>query len=287
MEQLRLSDGRVLEYFVDGPAGGRPLVLHHGTPGSGLRLASLADAAARHGMRFLTHSRPGYGDSTSQPGRRVADVASDLTAVLDAVGADDFVTIGWSGGGPHALACAALLPDRCRAAATLAGVAPYKAEGLDFLAGMGEDNVVEFGAAATSVEALEEFLSLAGPGMRGLGPQDVIAAFDGLLSDVDKQALRAGLAEYLAAAVDRAVANGTDGWRDDDLAFLEDWGFDLAGIRVPVSIWQGDQDLMVPHAHGAWLGRHVAGATAHLVPGEGHLSLVKNIDTIVAELAKY
>jgi pimeloyl-ACP methyl ester carboxylesterase len=277
--------GRVLEYVVAGPAGGVPLVMHHGTPGVGMVLEPLVEAAARQGLRFVAYSRPGYRASSPQPGRSVADVAPDVDRLLDAIDADEFLTLGWSGGGPHALACAALLPERCRAAAIVAGVAPYKAEGLDWLAGMGDDNVAEFGAAATSVEALDGFLAETGAGLKDVQPSDVIAAFGDLLSGVDAQALRDGLADYLAESCRAAVSRGLDGWRDDDLAFIADWGVDLASIRVPVSIWQGDQDRMVPRDHGRWLGEHVAGATTHLVPGEGHLSLMKNIDAIVAELA--
>ncbi|TCN41678.1 pimeloyl-ACP methyl ester carboxylesterase [Kribbella orskensis] len=272
--------------MVQGPSGGRPLVMHHGTPGVAMVLEPVAEAAARYGMRFVTHSRPGYRDSSPQRGRRVAEVAGDVGALLDAVGADDFVTLGWSGGGPHALACAALLPERCRGAAIVAGVAPYDAEGLDWLAGMGAENVAEFGAAATGVEALGEFLAEAGSELRDVQADDIITAFGDLLSAVDQQTLRDGLAGYLAASCRAAVSRGYDGWRDDDLAFLTDWGIDLARIRVPVSIWQGDQDRMVPRNHGRWLGEHVAGATTHLVPGEGHLSLMKNIDTIMATLAQ-
>lgn len=286
MERLELSGGRSLEYVVEGPAGGRPMVMHHGTPGVAMVLEPVAEAAARYGMRFVTHSRPGYRDSSSQRGRRVADVAGDVDALLDALGADDFVTLGWSGGGPHALACAALLPERCRGAAIVAGVAPYDAEGLHWLAGMGTENVAEFGAAATGIEALEKFLAEAGGELRDVQPDDLITAFGDLLSAVDQQTLRDGMADYLAASCRGAVSRGYDGWRDDDLAFLTDWGIDLAGIRVPVSIWQGDQDRMVPRDHGRWLGEHVAGATTHLVAGEGHLSLMKNIDTIMAALAQ-
>ncbi len=285
MELLEVGNGRVIEYLIEGPAGGRPLVMQHGTPGAALVLEPVAEAAARYGLRFVTHSRPGYGGSTAQPGRRVADVAGDVAAVLDAVGAEDFVTIGWSGGGPHALATAALLPDRCRAAAILAGIAPYDADGLDWMGGMGEENVIEFGAAATGPEALDKFLAEASAGLKNIQPDDLIEAFGDLLSEVDQAALRDGRADYLATSCRAAVSRGYDGWRDDDLAFLADWGVDLAGIRVPVSIWQGDQDRMVPLAHGRWLGAHIPNATTHLVPGEGHLSLIKNIDSIVATLA--
>jgi pimeloyl-ACP methyl ester carboxylesterase len=285
VERLEVSGGRILEYLVEGPTGAQALVVHHGTPGVAIVLEPVAEAAARHGMRFVTHSRPGYRDSSPHPGRRVADVTDDVAALLDAVGADDFVTLGWSGGGPHALACAALLPDRCRAAAIVAGVAPYNAEGLDWLDGMGEENIAEFGAAATSTEALDRFLAEASAGLKNVQPDDVIAAFGDLLSTADQTALRDGLSDYLAESCRAAVSRGYDGWRDDDLAFLADWGVDLASIQVPVSIWQGDQDRMVPRDHGRWLGNHVAGATTHLVPGEGHLSLMKNVDAIVAQLA--
>ena len=136
---INLPDGRHLEVLVEGPADGLPVVCHYGTPSGAVPYQALFDAAARHGLRAVVCSRPGYGDSTPRPGRSVADVAGDVAAVLDALGADRFVTYGTSGGGPHALACAALLPDRCLAAVSVAGVAPYRAEGLDWLAGMGPE----------------------------------------------------------------------------------------------------------------------------------------------------
>jgi pimeloyl-ACP methyl ester carboxylesterase len=284
MERIELPDGRTLEYLVEGPADGRTLVLHHGTPGGAVRPASLADPALRLGYRVVHPGRPGYGGSTPHPGRRVADVAADVATVLDALGADDFVTLGWSGGGPHALACAALLPGRCRAAATVAGVAPYQAEGLDWLAGMGEENQVEFAAALAGPEALEQFMAQAAPVMATVQPANVIEALGDLISDVDKKALAGDLADYLAESSRYAMSTGTAGWRDDDLAFVTPWGFDLTTIDVPVAIWQGDQDRMVPFTHGRWLATHIPTATAHLTPGEGHLSLIKNAETILRTL---
>jgi pimeloyl-ACP methyl ester carboxylesterase len=284
MERVELPDGRTLEYLVEGPTDGPTLVLHHGTPGGAVRSAALADPARRLGYRVVTPGRPGYGGSTPQPGRRVADVATDIAAVLDALGAYDFVTLGWSGGGPHALACAALLPGRCRGAASLAGVAPYPAEGLDWMAGMGEENQVEFGAALAGREPLEQFMNAAAPSFANVQPADVIAAFGDLISDVDKKALVGDLADYLATSARYSLSTGIAGWRDDDLAFTSPWGFDPATITVPVAIWQGDQDRMVPFAHGRWLAAHIPAATAHLLPGEGHLSVAKLADTILAEL---
>jgi pimeloyl-ACP methyl ester carboxylesterase len=282
METITLPDGRTLEYLVEGPAGGMPVVFHHGTPSGAVRCAPLFDAAVRQGRRILVHSRPGYAGSTFQPGRRVADVAGDVAALLDAIGAAEFVTAGWSGGGPHALATAALLPDRCRGVAVIAGVAPYRADGIDWMAGMGEENIAEFGAAAAGPAELDAFLAEAAGPMAGVSAADVVEAFGDLLSDVDREALVGGLADYLAESCRHALSAGTRGWHADDLAFMGDWGFPLDAIRVPASLWQGDQDRMVPFDHGRWLAAHVPGAEVHLVPGEGHISLINRVDEIIA-----
>jgi pimeloyl-ACP methyl ester carboxylesterase len=233
------------------------------------------------------YSRPGYADSTPRPGRSVADAAADVAAVLDALGADTFVTMGWSGGGPHALACAALLPDRCAAATSLAGVAPYPAEGLDWLAGMGAENVEEFSAAVEGERALSAALQKLAGDLEAIQGADVAAALGGLVSDVDKLALTGDFAQTMAESFRRALSAGIAGWRDDDLAFTRSWGFDLDTIRRPVAVWQGGQDRMVPFSHGQWLAAHIPSARAHLYPDEGHLSLgVASLDRIVADLAE-
>ena len=197
------------------------------------------------------------------------------------------MTLGWSGGGPHALACAALLPHRCRAAATIAGVAPYDAAGLDWLAGMGEENIAEFAAAAAGAGELTAYLEREARGLAAVRASDVAAALGDLVSDVDKRALTGEFAEYLAASFRAALSAGIAGWRDDDLAFLTDWGFGLDRFSVPVAIWQGDEDRMVPFDHGRWLATHIPGAATHLQPGEGHLSLLtRGLDTILANLTR-
>ena len=146
MGNLTVQTGdRVLDVIVAGPSEGRAFVFHHGTPSSVVQFAPFVDAAAERGLRTVTYSRPGYGGSTRHEGRTIGDAAADTAAILDAIGADEALTAGASGGGPHTLACAALLPDRIAACASIAGVAPYDADGLDFLAGMGEANIVEFG----------------------------------------------------------------------------------------------------------------------------------------------
>ena len=266
-------DGRDLDVLTTGPAAGMPLVIHQGTPGGLVAYPPTVEAARERGLRVVMIARPGYERSTPRPGRRIADMAGDVAAVLDALGARQFVSIGWSGGGPHSLACAALLPGRCLAATSVAGVAPYHAEGLDFLAGMGPENVEEFGATLAGMDELTRYLEAEAAPFAKVTADDVTAAFGGLVSDADKAALTGDYAASVAASLRAALANGIAGWRDDDLAFAADWGFPLDPMPTPVAVWQGDQDRMVPYAHGQWLAAHIPGARAHLMPGEGHLTL--------------
>jgi pimeloyl-ACP methyl ester carboxylesterase len=272
---LAAPDGRQLEVLAAGPEDGLPLIFHNGTPGGLVAFPAMAAAAAERGLRTVMYARPGYGGSTEQPGRRVADAAADVTAVLDGLGARQFVTVGWSGGGPHALACTALLPGRCLAAASLAGVAPAQAAGLDWTAGMGPENVTEFAAAGQGEAALTAFLEEAAPGLRQVTGQQVAEEMGGLISAADRAVVTAEFAEYLAESFRAALRAGIAGWRDDDMAFVGDWGFPVeqAGA-VPVAVWQGDEDRMVPFGHGAWLAEHIPGVRAHLSHGEGHLTLV-------------
>lgn len=274
------ADGRRIVTYAHGEPG-RPLVLvHHGTPSSGILTQSWADDAERLGVRLVGYSRPGYDDSTRSAGRTVAAAATDAAAVADAEGAERFVNWGVSGGGPHALACAALLPDRVARTAVVAGVAPYQGEGLDWMAGMGEDNVVEFGAAVQGAEALEPLLEEYAASMTESGVEEMIAAMASLLPAVDIAALRAGLGEHAHDASSVGLGSGVEGWLDDDLAFVEPWGFDLSAIEVPVLLVQGSEDLMVPAAHGEWLGRRVAGAELRRAPGQGHMSLLAHLDAV-------
>ena len=280
------GEGRELEVLVSGPADGLPVVFHTGTPSGPVPYAPTTRAAADNGLRLVTYGRPGYGRSTPQPGRSVADVVADTVAVLDYLGATEFVTMGHSGGGPHALACAALLPDRCVAAASVAGVAPWDADGLDVMAGMGPENIEEFSLSMKGADALTQFLEPLGEELRTIAPDEVVKAFGGLVSEVDRLVLTGAVAAYYADGFHKALENGIGGWRDDDLAFVRPWGFDLTDITVPVSIWQGAQDLMVPFAHGRWLAAHVPGATVHLFDEHGHLSLTENhVPAILADLA--
>jgi pimeloyl-ACP methyl ester carboxylesterase len=275
-QTITTPDGRDLEVVSAGPEDGRCFLWHSGTPSSARIFAPSLAAAAERGLRYVTFSRPGYSTSTPHPGRSVGDVARDVTTILDTLGFDTFLCAGQSGGGPHALACAALLPDRVLATATLAGVAPWPAEGLDWFAGMGPENLVEFEASMQGAEALTPLLEREAVTLRVVEATEVAAALGGLVSDVDKRALTGAYAEHVAGSFNRAVSTSAAGWRDDDLAFVHPWGFDVGAIRTPVAIWQGAQDRMVPLQHGEWLAAHIPGAQQHLLPAEGHLSLANN-----------
>ena len=285
-QSLSLPDGRTLDYFLDdaAPADAGLLISHHGTPAAGPLDPALVEPARAHGLRIVELVRPGYGGSTRQPGRSIADVVPLVRALADHLGHDRFVTLGWSGGGPHALATAALMPDRCAAALSLAGVAPFDAQGLDFLAGMGQDNIDEFGAALRESAQLEAFLTAMAADLATVTGAQVNDALDSLLPPVDKAHLTGAAADHMAAELRWSVANGIWGWFDDDIAFTRPWGFDLRAITVPVHIWQGSDDLMVPFAHGQWLAAHLPTAQVRLEDGEGHLSLIAHIDEGMAAL---
>jgi pimeloyl-ACP methyl ester carboxylesterase len=282
---VRLADGRDIEFLTAGPADGLPLVVHEGTPVGLVLNNRLAAAAAGRGLRVVQVARPGYEGSTPRPGRTVADFAPDVIAVLDEIGAAEFVSIGFSGGGPHTLACGALAPERCLGTASVAGAAPYQVEGLDFLAGMGPENVEEFSLAIRGADALTPFLEKEAAALRGITGDQIVASLGGLISGADAAVLTGEFAADLAKGVSRAVRNGIAGWRDDDLAFVADWGFPLDALRGRAAIWQGDQDNMVPFTHGQWLAAHVPGARVHLEPGAGHLTMtVTAIDRILDDL---
>lgn len=271
---MTLADQREVDVFLGGDPQGFPLLMHHGSPSDSTTFADWHDDCSAKGLRLICASRGGYATSTRNPGRTVAQVGRDSAELLDQLGHARFLTAGWSGGGPHALACAGLFGDRCVAAATLAGVGAFGQPDLDFLAGMGPENVEEFGTATAGEPQLREWMTEHGAPFRSVTGADIAEAFGGLVPEVDKEVLNGGYADQMAAETRRALEHGMDGWIDDDIAFTKPWGFDLSEVKVPVTVWQGDLDLMVPFAHGQWLAKHLSQATSQMVPGHGHISLV-------------
>ena len=282
---VEVGEGRSLDVRVAGPSDGTLLIAHHGTPSTGRPFGPYVEAAADRGLRTVTYSRPGYAGSTRAPGRSVGSCAADTARIADRIGAERFFTTGQSGGGPHALACSALLPDRVIACATTAGVGPWNADGLDFLAGMADENIQEFGAALAGADELRVYLEHEAEGLRAATAADLAEALGGLVSPVDAAALTGEFAEHATEMLHESISTGIWGWFDDDVAFTAPWGFELANIRVPVTVWQGAQDRMVPFAHGEWLAAHIPRANARLFDDQGHLSLVVgSADAILDDL---
>lgn len=269
---VTLRDGRTLHVYDEGDPSGNVVVQHHGTPGSGLGYPPDNELGRERGLRIIRYDRAGYGGSTPKPGRSVVDVVADIEDVLDAFDVERYASLGGSGGCPHSFACGARSA-RCLAAGAIAAPTPYPAEGLDWLAGMGEENVVEFHAALGGPEKLEPYLEGEAAKLRAAKPEEVKEVWATVLPPVDAAVLTGDRAEHWKRSNDRALAQGIAGWRDDDIAFTKPWGFELSEIRVPTLLWQGVQDLMVPVAHAHWLAERIPGVEAHISSEDGHLSI--------------
>lgn len=269
---VTLRDGRTLHVYDEGDPTGNVVVQHHGTPGSGLGYPPDNELGRERGLRIIRYERAGYGGSTPKPGRSVVDVVADIEDVLDAFDVERYVSLGGSGGCPHSFACGAR-SERCLAAGAIAAPTPYPAEGLDWLAGMGDENVVEFNAALEGPEKLEVYLEGEAAALRAAKPEEVKEVWATVLPPVDAAVLTGDRAEHWKRSNDRALAQGIAGWRDDDIAFTKPWGFELSEIRVPTLLWQGVQDLMVPVAHARWLAERIPGVETHVSEEDGHLSI--------------
>jgi pimeloyl-ACP methyl ester carboxylesterase len=272
---IRTPDGRIVTVREGGDPAGLPVIVHHGTPASGYLYPRWVAAAEAQGIRLIGYDRPGYAGSTRHPGRLVADCAADVEAIADALALERFATWGISGGGPHALACAALCSDRLTAAASLAAVAPHEAEGLDWLAGMGESNVEEFGAVLAGEESLRPKHERDAEAMKAATPSGLVELWSTLLGPADIAVASEGLAADLLRSDTEGLAPGVDGWLDDDLAFARPWGFDVATINRPLLLLHGADDRFVPIAHGKWLAARIPAVAARLFGAEdGHLTLI-------------
>ncbi|MEN9412659.1 MAG: hypothetical protein RLZZ87_112 [Actinomycetota bacterium] len=284
MPTLKLTDGRFLEYFDNGISSTSAIVFHHGTPAHASLWSAWLDLAASKGIRALSYSRAGYGISDRNEGRTVFSNNGDIRELLDSFGIRDFISIGWSGGGPHALATTMM--NGSKGAITLAGVGEYGAADLDFLAGMGPENEEEFGEALKGESEISAWMDKNAVPFKDVTDVEIREALGGLIGDADKKALDGVVADEYATATRKGLAVSFDGWIDDDIAFVQPWGFALSDISVPVLIWQGDQDLMVPHAHSYWLEKHIPTGKLHFVPGHGHISLIADYKDEIINQAK-
>jgi pimeloyl-ACP methyl ester carboxylesterase len=284
-------DGRVLGVAEYGPEDGYPVVGIHGTPGS--RFAGPPpqhpDLYDRLGVRSITFDRPGYGISTRRPGRTVADVVDDVAVIADALDVDQFAVTGGSGGGPHCLAVATLLPDRVARVACVVGVAPLGDAGLpqdEWLAGTAQGNIDEFTWSMAGEGTLRpqlERLAAADLQRVAADPTDPFGE-EYQMSASDREIMsRPEFAVRTQRLIEEAFRCGVDGWVDDDLVFVSDWGFDVSALRVPAMVWYGTDDTLVPPAHGRWLARNVPGALVVTMSG-GHLELINRAEELMVWL---
>jgi pimeloyl-ACP methyl ester carboxylesterase len=270
---LRTKDGRQLCYAQWGDPAGAPILSLHGTPGCRLNRYPDDEALANIGARVITYDRPGYGRSDRNPGRRVVDCVPDVEAIADAEGIDHFVVVGGSGGGPHALAVAARLPERVTFVRCVVGIVPFDTKDLDWFAGMDPENVKEFGWVLAGEETLYRELSKEADAMVARVKADAANPLgsDWDLPDVDRAVFAHPLVmQVMREAIPECVVNGPWGWVDDDLAFTQPWGFDVSEIAVPAEVHYGTQDVLVPAAHGAWLAANVPEALVVVNSDEGH-----------------
>jgi pimeloyl-ACP methyl ester carboxylesterase len=284
---VETADGRRLRAEVAGD--GRRVVLSQvGTPNAGVLYHDWVQDAAGRGLTLITYDRPGYRGSSGQPGRTVANCAADVRRLSEVLGFERCVVWGFSGGGPHALACGALLDDLVAAVATIGSPAPFDAPGLDSLAGMSDEDRADY----------ELFLSDRGEWERRgeQQRQEILAMGAGELADqwsagqsaADGAVLHGEIGVWLHRAAQAALASSSDGWTGDDIAFYSPWGFDPASISIPVKVWHGREDRCVPFVHGRWLAEAIPGAQAELRDHDGHFTVVAaRIGEVHQWLAQY
>lgn len=283
--RLPFQDG-FIEYVVDGPGDPRDLLIFHlGTPSAAVRYGALVRAAASANMLVASYSRGGYGASSRREGRTVADEAMISAALADRLGFERFFTLGWSGGGPAALACAALLPDRVRACTSMAGLTPPVESGRAWRTFWRPEQLKDWDdLEAGDVEALVPDFAAAVGIFRRMTPKRL----QGLGGPPDDRARRLGhhieVVPDLVRSMRRAVSRGYFGYLDDNLAQARDWGFRVADIRVPVIVRQGSLDRLVPEANGRWLAATIPGARGVFLDDAGHGSIALPWSDVVSEL---
>jgi pimeloyl-ACP methyl ester carboxylesterase len=278
---VRTADGRQLSTQVYGDPDGRPVFLLHGTPGSRLGPHPRSAVLHRLGVQLISFDRPGYGESDRLEGRRVADIVADVEAIADAHDLEKFSVVGRSGGGPHALACAALLPDRTARAAVLVGIAPHGADGLDWFDGMTRSNVVEFTAAVNSYADIVAHTREVASAVRA-DPASLIARLHAELPDSDRRVVAdRGIRSMLIKTYAEALRTSDYGWIDDAVAFCSDWGFDPASITIPVLLWHGASDVFSPASHARWLADKIPSATVVVQAGAAHFGALDVLPDIL------
>jgi pimeloyl-ACP methyl ester carboxylesterase len=280
-------DDRILTAEASGPDDGRPVFLLHGTPGSRTGPKPRTKALHHLGVRLISYDRPGYGGSTRMAGRSVADAAADVDAVARELGITRFSVVGRSGGGPHALACAALLPDRVTRTAVLVSVAPSNAPGLDWFGGMANGNVEDYSIADNDKILLAARLR-ARATRTLIDPATLIDGLRAQMTEADKRIVDdRGIRRQLFDAFAEAMREGPYGWIDDVFALRGDWGFDLGSIRSKVRIWHGTDDNFSPVEHARWLARQIPDTDLQLQAVTAHFGAVEALPHMLNWLAAW
>ncbi|WP_066361715.1 alpha/beta fold hydrolase [Herbidospora mongoliensis] len=285
-ETVTTPDGRRLAVQQKGAPAGHPVFLLHGTPGSRVGPAPRSSVLYRLGIRLITFDRPGYGGSDRRPGRTVASAVIDVAAIADQLGLSTFSVVGRSGGAPHALACAALIPDRVTRVAALVGLAPRGADGLDWFEGMTASNIREFTMARGGMTAVAASLGAAAAQIR----DDPASKIHGLVMEAPESDRRTvsdmGIRLMLLRNFAEGLRDSSDGWVDDVLAFSSDWMFDPAVIRVPTLVWHGENDVFSPVSHARWLGRRIPGVTLRIERGVAHFGALDIMPEVLIWLTR-
>jgi pimeloyl-ACP methyl ester carboxylesterase len=264
---LQVTGGRTLHVYDTAPqkSGLFPVIWQHGTPNVGAPPEPLFAAARRLGLRWVSFDRPGYGGSTVAPGRTMSSVAGDVATIADALGIDEFAVVGYSGGGSYALGCAAALGGRVRAVLSLAGIAPYGADGLDWFAGMVASGVAALGTAAAGRE-VRAALEASG------------FAYDSQFTPADL-AVFEGQWGWLGKVAGAGLDAGPYGQIDDDVSYTLPWGCDPAAITAPVLLLHGTEDRIIPASHGSWLAATCPTAELRLCDGDSHFTIVTHAES--------
>jgi pimeloyl-ACP methyl ester carboxylesterase len=282
---VKTAGGRLISTEIYGDPDGKPIFLLHGTPGSRLGPRPRPSVLHRLGVRLISFDRPGYGESDRLKGRRVADAAADVLAIADAYGLEKFAVVGRSGGGPHALACAALLPERLTKAAVLVGLAPRGADGLDWYDGMTQSNVLEHTAAAKGYQGVAALTEAAADAVRA-DPASLLASLQADMPDPDRRVVAdRGIRSMLLETYAEALRTSAFGWIDDALAFYSPWGFDPATVTVPVLLWHGASDNLSPVSHARWLADRIPTAAVVVQAGAAHFGALDVLPDILRWLS--
>lgn len=269
---LKFSDGRALEYIDNGVSSKSALIFHHGTPGVMGVWNTWLTAAAEQSTRAIAFTRPGYASSDRKTGRTVIEANDDLEELLNQLEVDNFVSVGWSGGGPYAMASGLL--ERCTAVHLIASVSPFDVKDFDWFQDQSSQSVEEAKISSENLEASISYKENYYTEIRDLTTEQVLSF------QIKRATFKSFENDYIAFAEDvriglrDALTPSVVGFAEDEFAFLTNWGFDVQGIQVPVGIWQGlDDESVSPHM-AKWLNENIFNSTLKLFESQNHASIM-------------